>query len=56
MILRGSHLEELTAIANHNLIVQVSKRIFPVAQAVACVQHQLEAIARTGSVSLMTFS
>jgi len=36
--------------------MQVTKRIFPLAQAVARVQRQLEAIACTGSVPMMTFS
>jgi len=38
------------------VIAMISKRIFPLAQAVARVQRQLEAIARIGSVPLMTFT
>lgn len=34
----------------------VSKRIFPLAQAVERVQHQLDLMARTGGVPLMTFT
>jgi MoaA/NifB/PqqE/SkfB family radical SAM enzyme len=36
--------------------MQVSKRIFPLAAAVERVQKQLEAIAQTGAVPLMTFT
>ncbi len=60
----GNLLPELTAnldgIFWHPLStdadMQVSKKLFPLAHAVESVQQQLEIIARTGSVPLMTFT
>ncbi len=60
----GNLLPELTAnldgIFWHPLStdadMQVSKKLFPLARAVEGVQQQLETIARTGSVPLMTFT
>ena len=60
----GNLLPELTAnldgIFWHPLStdadMQVSKRLFPLARAVERVQQQLDTMARTGGVPLMTFT